>query len=71
MIIDQPPRRYLYLATRNGQRVDLRGREGNVPSTGMPEAPLDVLFVGLSEEEQRAALAAFPGGARFRLTLVR
>jgi hypothetical protein len=32
-----------------------------------PEAALDVEFVGISEAQQRAALAAFPGGRRFRL----
>jgi hypothetical protein len=32
-----------------------------------PEVPLAVEFVGISEEEQRAALAAFPGGRRFQL----
>jgi hypothetical protein len=32
-----------------------------------PEAELDVEFFGISEAEQRAALAAFPGGRRFRL----
>jgi hypothetical protein len=32
-----------------------------------PEAVLEVEFEGLTEAEQRAALAAFPGGRRFRL----
>lgn len=32
-----------------------------------PEAPIEVEFEGLSEAEQRAALAAFPGGRRFVL----
>jgi hypothetical protein len=32
-----------------------------------PEAPLVVEFVGLSEEQQRRALAGWPGGQRFRL----
>ena len=32
-----------------------------------PETPMTVRFEGLSEEEQRAALAAFPGGRRFVL----
>lgn len=32
-----------------------------------PELPMAVSFVGLTELEQRAALAAFPGGKRFVL----
>lgn len=36
------------------------------PSDG-PEAPVAVEFVGISMEQQRAALAAFPGGRRFKL----
>ena len=32
-----------------------------------PELPMAVSFEGLSEAEQRAALAAFPGGKRFVL----
>lgn len=32
-----------------------------------PEAPIAIEFVGLTEEQARAALAAFPGGRRFRL----
>ena len=32
-----------------------------------PEAPLEVEFVGLTEQEQRHALAGFPGGRRFIL----
>lgn len=39
----------------------------NLSDIAGPEAPLDVEFVGISEAEQRAALAAFPGGRRFRL----
>lgn len=32
-----------------------------------PELPMTISFEGLSEAEQRAALAAFPGGKRFML----
>lgn len=32
-----------------------------------PELPMAVRFEGLTEAEQRAALAAFPGGRRFVL----
>lgn len=32
-----------------------------------PELPMTVSFEGLSEAEQQAALAAFPGGKRFVL----
>ena len=32
-----------------------------------PEAPLAIEFVGLSREQQLAALASFPGGKRFYL----
>jgi hypothetical protein len=32
-----------------------------------PEVPLVVEFVGLSEDQQRRALAGWPGGQRFRL----
>ena len=32
-----------------------------------PETQIEVEFTGISETEQRAALAAFPGGRRFVL----
>jgi hypothetical protein len=32
-----------------------------------PELPMEIRFEGLSPAEQRAALAAFPGGKRFVL----
>jgi hypothetical protein len=38
-----------------------------VSPAGSPEAPLVVSFVGLTPEEQRRALASFPGGARCSL----
>jgi hypothetical protein len=46
---------------RDGRRVD------RVPASAAPEATLYVSFSGLTEAEQRSALAAFPGGRRFRL----
>jgi hypothetical protein len=39
----------------------------DVAPAGKPERPLEIEFVGLTEAEQRAALAAFPGGRRFVL----
>lgn len=39
----------------------------NVPASGVPEEPLQVSFTGINPDEQRAALAAFPGGKRFIL----
>jgi hypothetical protein len=33
----------------------------------LPESPIEVEFEGLTLDEQRAALAAFPGGRRFVL----
>jgi hypothetical protein len=35
---------------------------------GAPEQPMLVCFEGLTDAEQRAALAAFPGGRRFQLS---
>jgi hypothetical protein len=60
-------RPHLYLVTRDGVRV----AGDRVPAIDAPESELDVTFVGLTDEEQRAALAAFPGGRRFRLPPVR
>ena len=54
-----PPR--LRLVVRDGRRID------RVPASGAPETTLDVSFIGLTEAEQHSALAAFPGGRRFRL----
>lgn len=51
----------LRLVVRDGRRID------RVPASGAPETVLDVSFVGLTEAEQYSALAAFPGGRRFRL----
>lgn len=56
----------LYLAAKDGKRPP----SGQIPMPETPEDVLDVTFVGITEAEQRAALAAFPGGKRFRLKLV-
>ena len=53
----------LRLVARDGQRVPT----ANVPPIDAPEATLVVSFAGLTEAEQRRALAGFPGGRRFRL----
>jgi hypothetical protein len=55
----------LWLAAVDGAR---RSRPlDDVAPVGKPERPLEIEFVGLTEAEQRAALAAFPGGRRFVL----
>ena len=59
------PRARLWLAAHAGRR--LPGPLHDVAPMGRPEHPLEVEFVGLTETEQRAALAAFPGGRRFVL----
>jgi len=47
---------------------DQRLRPTNpIASINAPELPMTVSFEGLSEEEQHAALSAFPGGRRFVL----
>ena len=53
----------LRLATRDGQFVEIT----QVPANDAPETPLYVSFTGLTEAQQRAALAGFPGGRRFIL----
>lgn len=40
---------------------------GRVNPVDQPETLLEIEFAGLSLDEQRAALAAFPGGRRFVL----
>jgi hypothetical protein len=40
-----------------------------VAAIDAPEEMLVVSFSGLTEAEQRAAIAGFPGGRRFRLEL--
>lgn len=54
-----------WLAAAHGRRL-VHGDEMIAPADE-PEAMLEVEFEGLTEAEQRAALAAFPGGRRFRL----
>lgn len=66
--------RFVY-ATRRRPRVWLAARDGErlppprerVNAIIDAEVPLEVQFEGLSLEEQRAALTAFPGGRRFVL----
>lgn len=53
----------LWLAAANGRTL---ARPEVAPIDG-PEAVMMVRFEGLSEAEQQAALAAFPGGKRFVL----
>jgi hypothetical protein len=43
-----------------------RNRE-RIAAIDAPETILTVQFEGLTEAEQRAAIAGFPGGRRFRL----
>lgn len=59
------PRPKLWLIAAHGRRLP-RNDELIAPADE-PEAILDVQFEGLTEDEQRAALEAFPGGRRFRL----
>jgi hypothetical protein len=54
-----------WLVVAHGRR--LQGVEEDVAPLGEPESILEVEFEGLTDEEQRAALDAFPGGRRFRL----
>jgi hypothetical protein len=59
------PKSRLWLAAVDGAH---RPRPlDDVAPVGKPERPLEIEFVGLTEAEQRAALAAFPGGRRFVL----
>ena len=57
------PRPRLWLAARDGRRL----APEPLNPIDEPEAPLEVEFVGLTLEEQHAALSAFPGGRRFIL----
>jgi hypothetical protein len=64
--IDSRARRpRLWLAAAEGVRLP-PPRDAIAPIE-KPELPLEVEFEGLTMEEQRAALAAFPGGRRFVL----
>jgi len=55
----------LWLATDEGVR--LPPPRDQIAPIDMPEVPLEIEFEGLTLEEQRAALAGFPGGRRFVL----
>ena len=55
----------LWLAASHGRQV-ARETETLGDING-PEAPMTVVFEGLTEDEQRRALASFPGGKRFVL----
>lgn len=57
-------RRPLWLAAVDGLPT---ARHPAVAPVDEPETPLTVEFEGLTPDEQRAALAAFPGGKRFQL----
>ena len=59
-------RRPLWLAVTNGR---LTAPHPPVAPIDEPETPLTVEFEGLTPDEQRAALAAFPGGKRFQLAM--
>ena len=55
----------LWLAASYGRQVARETEpQGEINS---PEAPMTVVFEGLTEDEQRRALASFPGGKRFIL----
>ena len=58
-----------WLAAKHG-RLLLRNHESIAPPDE-PETVLEVAFEGLTQAEQRAALAGFPGGRRFRLATSR
>jgi len=51
------------LATVDGRRV----ASPRIEPVDAPELPMAVRFEGLTDDQQRAALAAFPGGRRFVL----
>jgi hypothetical protein len=57
------PRARLWLAAADGRLLP----PTPVPPIDGPELTMAVRFEGLSEDEQKAALAAFPGGRRFVL----
>lgn len=56
----------LWLAASEGRTLHRDVAELIGHSAG-PEAQLEIRFFGITEAEQRAALAAFPGGRRFTL----
>ena len=60
---DASRRARLWLAAANGQNLN----RPIIAPIDQPETVMTVQFEGLSDEEQQAALAAFPGGRRFVL----
>lgn len=56
----------LWLAASNGRRLR-RPVSELVADINGPETIMEIEFFGITEAEQRAALAAFPGGKRFVL----
>lgn len=56
----------LWLAAVDGRRLS-HPFGSVVAPIGAPETPLEIEFEGISEAQQRTALAAFPGGRRFVL----
>ena len=56
----------LWLAASDGRRLE-RPLASQVADVAAPETPMEVEFYGITDAEQRAALAAFPGGQRFVL----
>lgn len=62
----QIPHAPLWLAASEGRRLSRPAAE-LVGTVDGPEAPMEIEFFGITEAEQRAALAAFPGGRRFVL----
>lgn len=59
-----PQQPKVWLASADGVRLDAQEAIGPIDE---PETVLEVEFVGLTPDEQRAALKNFPGGRRFRL----
>jgi hypothetical protein len=55
----------LWLAAENGEQLPAPAQW--LPPLEGPELPLEIEFEGLTHQEQRAALSAFPGGRRFIL----
>lgn len=53
-----------WLAAAHGTRLRLTSPIAPIDA---PELPMTISFEGLTEAEQQAALAAFPGGRRFVL----
>lgn len=53
----------LRLATERGRRL----HQLEIAPIDSPELPMTIRFEGITPAQQRAALAAFPGGRRFIL----